>query len=67
MFCVLTLSSQGLNNQAPHCSAYARLPYAVAVSSADVTDRKGLETHTCERYGVVNKELSRLLSDVRGQ
>ncbi|APW41789.1 Crp/Fnr family transcriptional regulator [Rhodoferax saidenbachensis] len=30
-----------------------------------VLDRKGLETHACECYGVVKKELSRLLSDVR--
>ncbi len=30
-----------------------------------VLDRKGLEALTCECYGVVKKELSRLLSDVR--
>ena len=30
-----------------------------------VLDRKGLETRACECYGVVKKELSRLLSDVR--
>jgi CRP-like cAMP-binding protein len=30
-----------------------------------VLDRKGLETHTCECYGVVKKELGRLLSDVQ--
>ena len=29
-----------------------------------VVERTGLETHTCECYGVVRKELSRLLSDV---
>ena len=29
-----------------------------------VLDRKGLETHVCECYGVVKKELGRLLSDV---
>jgi len=29
-----------------------------------VLDRKGLETHACECYGVVKKELDRLLSDV---
>jgi CRP-like cAMP-binding protein len=28
-------------------------------------DRKGLEAHTCECYGVVKKELTRLLHDVR--
>ena len=30
-----------------------------------VIDRSGLETHACECYGVVKKELNRLLSDVR--
>jgi CRP-like cAMP-binding protein len=30
-----------------------------------VLDRSGLETHACECYAVVKKELSRLLSDVR--
>ena len=30
-----------------------------------VLNRKGLETHTCECYGVVRKELARLLTDVR--
>jgi hypothetical protein len=30
-----------------------------------VFDRDGLETHTCECYAVVKKELDRLLSDVR--
>jgi len=30
-----------------------------------VLDRKGLETHACECYGVVKKEIDRLLSDVR--
>jgi len=30
-----------------------------------VLDRKGLETHVCECYGVVKKELERLLNDVR--
>jgi CRP-like cAMP-binding protein len=30
-----------------------------------VLDRSGLETRACECYGVVKKELSRLLSDVR--
>ena len=30
-----------------------------------VVDRRGLETHACECYAVVKKELSRLLSDVR--
>ncbi|MHB1141217.1 MAG: Crp/Fnr family transcriptional regulator [Sulfuricaulis sp.] len=30
-----------------------------------VLERSGLETHACECYTVVNKELSRLLSDVR--
>ena len=30
-----------------------------------VLDRKGLEAHACECYGVVKKELTRLLSDVR--
>ncbi|MBC7918105.1 MAG: Crp/Fnr family transcriptional regulator [Rhodoferax sp.] len=30
-----------------------------------VLNRQGLETHTCECYGVVRKELARLLSDVR--
>jgi hypothetical protein len=30
-----------------------------------VLDRKGLETHTCECYGVVKKELGRLLNDVQ--
>ncbi|MCX7157403.1 MAG: Crp/Fnr family transcriptional regulator [Rhodocyclales bacterium] len=30
-----------------------------------VLDRSGLETRTCECYGVVKKELGRLLSDVR--
>ncbi|MHB8535743.1 MAG: Crp/Fnr family transcriptional regulator [Sulfuricaulis sp.] len=30
-----------------------------------VVDRTGLETHVCECYAVVKKELSRLLSDVR--
>ena len=30
-----------------------------------VIDRAGLETHACECYAVVKKELSRLLSDVR--
>ena len=30
-----------------------------------VLDRKGLESHTCECYGVVKKELDRLLNDVR--
>jgi CRP-like cAMP-binding protein len=29
-----------------------------------VLNRKGLETHTCECYGVVRKELARLLTDV---
>ena len=32
-----------------------------------VLDRKGLETHACECYGVVKKELGRLLSDVRSR
>jgi CRP-like cAMP-binding protein len=31
-----------------------------------VVDRKGLERHTCECYGVVKTELTRLLSDVGG-
>ena len=43
------------------------LPRAVAVSIADVTDRKGLEAHTCECYAVVKKKLTRLLSDVRAR
>ena len=30
-----------------------------------VLDRRGLETRACECYGVVRKELTRLLSDVR--
>lgn len=30
-----------------------------------VLDRAGLETHACECYGVVKKEIDRLLSDVR--
>ena len=30
-----------------------------------VIDRRGLETHACECYAVVKKELSRLLADVR--
>jgi Mn-dependent DtxR family transcriptional regulator len=30
-----------------------------------VIDRSGLETHACECYRVVKKELNRLLSDVR--
>ena len=30
-----------------------------------VLNRKGLEAHTCECYGVVQKEMNRLLSDVR--
>ena len=30
-----------------------------------VTDRSGLQTHACECYGVVRKELNRLMSDVR--
>jgi len=30
-----------------------------------VLDRSGLETHACECYAVVKKELSRLLSDVQ--
>jgi len=30
-----------------------------------VVDRVGLETHSCECYGVVKKELNRLLGDVR--
>ncbi|MDO8291571.1 MAG: Crp/Fnr family transcriptional regulator, partial [Gallionella sp.] len=30
-----------------------------------VIDRSGLETHACECYAVVKKELTRLLSDVR--
>ncbi len=30
-----------------------------------VLDRKGLEAHTCECYGVVKKEMNRLLNDVR--
>ncbi|MDP3866303.1 MAG: Crp/Fnr family transcriptional regulator, partial [Rhodoferax sp.] len=30
-----------------------------------VLDRAGLEAHACECYGVVKKELNRLLSDVR--
>jgi CRP-like cAMP-binding protein len=30
-----------------------------------VLDRQGLETHTCECYGVVKKELGRLLNDVQ--
>ena len=30
-----------------------------------VVDRCGLETHACECYAVVKKELGRLLSDVR--
>jgi Mn-dependent DtxR family transcriptional regulator len=30
-----------------------------------VLERSGLETHVCECYAVVKKELSRLLSDVR--
>ena len=30
-----------------------------------VLDRSGLETHACECYAVVKKELDRLLSDVR--
>ena len=30
-----------------------------------VLDRRGLESLSCECYGVVRKELSRLLSDVR--
>ena len=30
-----------------------------------VLDRKGLEARVCECYGVVKKELTRLLSDVR--
>ena len=30
-----------------------------------VVDRRGLETHACECYAVVKKELGRLLSDVR--
>jgi len=30
-----------------------------------VIDRSGLETHACECYGVVKKELNRLLGDVR--
>jgi len=30
-----------------------------------VLDRAGLESHACECYGVVKKELNRLLSDVR--
>ena len=30
-----------------------------------VLDRKGLEAQTCECYGVVKKEMNRLLSDVR--
>jgi CRP-like cAMP-binding protein len=30
-----------------------------------VLDRAGLETHACECYGVVKKEINRLLSDVR--
>lgn len=32
-----------------------------------VLDRTGLEAHTCECYGVVKKELTRLLSDVRAR
>jgi len=31
----------------------------------EVLDRAGLETHACECYAVVKKELSRLLPDVR--
>ena len=30
-----------------------------------VLDRKGLEAHACECYGVVKKEMNRLLTDVR--
>ena len=30
-----------------------------------VLDRAGLETRSCECYGVVRKELGRLMSDVR--
>jgi len=30
-----------------------------------VLDRAGLESHACECYGVVKKEINRLLSDVR--
>jgi hypothetical protein len=30
-----------------------------------VLERSGLETHACECYAVVKKELSRLLSDVQ--
>jgi Mn-dependent DtxR family transcriptional regulator len=30
-----------------------------------VLNRKGLEARTCECYGVVKKEMTRLLSDVR--
>ena len=30
-----------------------------------VVDRKGLESKTCECYGVVKKELTRLLRDVQ--
>jgi Mn-dependent DtxR family transcriptional regulator len=29
-----------------------------------VLDRSGLESHTCECYGVVKKEFFRLLSDI---
>jgi hypothetical protein len=30
-----------------------------------VLDRQGLEAHACECYGVVRKEMMRLLTDVR--
>jgi hypothetical protein len=30
-----------------------------------VLDRNGLQTRACECYGVVKKELDRLMSDVR--
>ncbi len=30
-----------------------------------VLDRSGLETHVCERYAVVKKEMNRLLTDVQ--
>jgi hypothetical protein len=32
-----------------------------------VLDRSGLESHACECYGVVKKEIDRLLCDVRNR
>lgn len=46
------------NLQRAGCISYRR-------GHISVLDRSGLETRACECYGVVNKEMSRLLSDVR--